>query len=419
MRGHIGFKIRHGQINRFFLTQAVTDILVVPPPELKITSAYADALVLPPTELKVTSLYNDALVVPPSELKITSLYSDALVFAPPELKIHITSLYANALILPPPEFSERITSLYSDIFVLPPLETKIQITSCRADVWAIVQGVPAKPQDVVVSGINNGAYISFSPVLNNGAVITSYSVQYSTNGTTWTTATFAAENFDIGYLTVTGLTNNIEYVFRVAATNEFGTGPYSDITEPITPNAATSILPITLDVDELIYNGLTVANTRTVSFYRGHNYFTYTLSLSSAYYTGLPFLFTLRVSVINGAENGTGCASSVYAETGEHVGGCIYSYQFQCHEDGDPPNIWTNLFTAEYTVYDQILYSTPTLILPTNPYLYTAVSNDFLNDHFHPFYANKSYHFRCIVTRKSDNAAVIVYNPYLKISFLP
>ena len=37
--------------------------------------------------------------------------------------------------------------------------------------------------------------------------------------------------------TVTGLTNGLEYRFRVQATNALGTGPYSKVTNPVTPSA--------------------------------------------------------------------------------------------------------------------------------------------------------------------------------------
>jgi len=64
-----------------------------------------------------------------------------------------------------------------------------------------------------------------APASNGGAPITDYVVQFSSNGgSTWTTFSRAASTATTA--TVTGLTNGTAYVFRVAAVNDAGAGPY-------------------------------------------------------------------------------------------------------------------------------------------------------------------------------------------------
>lgn len=65
-----------------------------------------------------------------------------------------------------------------------------------------------------------------------------YLVEYSTDGgATWSRYADEGPSEDpaIG-ITVTGLANGVSYVFRVAAVNEFGQGPWSDTSAPVTPS---------------------------------------------------------------------------------------------------------------------------------------------------------------------------------------
>lgn len=79
-----------------------------------------------------------------------------------------------------------------------------------------------------------------APVSNGGASLTDYVVQYSLNsGTDWTL--FSDGTSTATSTTVTGLTNGVAYIFRVAATNSVGTGEYSQ-SVTITPGALPTIV---------------------------------------------------------------------------------------------------------------------------------------------------------------------------------
>jgi len=76
--------------------------------------------------------------------------------------------------------------------------------------------------------------LSWTAPSSNGAAITDYAVQYSSNaGSSYTTFSHAASSSTS--LLVTGLTNGTAYVFRAAAVNSAGTGDYSSATASITP----------------------------------------------------------------------------------------------------------------------------------------------------------------------------------------
>ncbi|MGI6443569.1 MAG: fibronectin type III domain-containing protein [Candidatus Dojkabacteria bacterium] len=85
---------------------------------------------------------------------------------------------------------------------------------------------PTEPLNLTATAGNKQVTLNWTvPSSNGGATITDYIVQYSTNGSTWTT-------FDDGVststsATVTGLTNGQQYYFRVAAVNSVGQGPYT------------------------------------------------------------------------------------------------------------------------------------------------------------------------------------------------
>jgi hypothetical protein len=72
-----------------------------------------------------------------------------------------------------------------------------------------------------------------APSSNGGAIVTSYLIEKSTDGATWTTAaTTSARDF-----TVTGLANGTAYRFRVSAVNAAGTGASAQASATVTPSA--------------------------------------------------------------------------------------------------------------------------------------------------------------------------------------
>jgi hypothetical protein len=75
-----------------------------------------------------------------------------------------------------------------------------------------------------------------APAVSGGAAITDYIVQYSGNGgSTW--STFADGTSLTTAAVVTGLTNDVPYVFRVAAVNRAGTGRFSTKSAAVKPRA--------------------------------------------------------------------------------------------------------------------------------------------------------------------------------------
>lgn len=97
---------------------------------------------------------------------------------------------------------------------------------------------PAAPTNVTAISSDAKATVSWTAPSNNGATITDYIIQYSTNnGTTWTT--FSDGTSTGTSVVVTGLTNNTAYIFRVAAVNSVGTGPYSAASASVTPDSST------------------------------------------------------------------------------------------------------------------------------------------------------------------------------------
>ncbi|MDB4882252.1 MAG: fibronectin type protein, partial [Gemmatimonadetes bacterium] len=102
--------------------------------------------------------------------------------------------------------------------------------------------VPGAPTSLAaVGGITNAALTWTAPVSDGGSPITDYLVEYSTNGTTW--STFSHPLSTATAITVTGLTNGTTYQFRVSAVNAAGTGLASATAAatPGTPGPPTAV----------------------------------------------------------------------------------------------------------------------------------------------------------------------------------
>lgn len=107
-----------------------------------------------------------------------------------------------------------------------------------------IANAPNAPVITSVSAGNGQVILNWTAPANGGAAITDYVIDYSTNvGATWT-------NFDhppstSTSATITGLTNGLSYIFRVAAVNSTGTGQYSLYSQAAVPatlsDAPTSV----------------------------------------------------------------------------------------------------------------------------------------------------------------------------------
>jgi hypothetical protein len=94
---------------------------------------------------------------------------------------------------------------------------------------------PGSPTSVIGTAGNGQVSVSWTaPASNGGAVITDYVVQYSTSAS-GTYTTFSDGTSTTTTATVTGLTNNTAYYFKVAAVNYVGTSSYSSVSSGVTP----------------------------------------------------------------------------------------------------------------------------------------------------------------------------------------
>jgi hypothetical protein len=90
--------------------------------------------------------------------------------------------------------------------------------------------VPTAPQNVAAATGRNSSVVTWvAPVDNGGHAITGYKVEYSTDGSTWTTAVASTQS----PYALTGLTNGTAYQVRVSALNAIGTSGSS--TANVTP----------------------------------------------------------------------------------------------------------------------------------------------------------------------------------------
>ena len=105
-------------------------------------------------------------------------------------------------------------------------------------------GATAPGAPTSVSGTSGNGQVSVSwkaPASNGGAVVTDYIVQYSTSSSgTYTTFSDGASTTTTA--TVTGLTNNTVYYFKVAAVNYVGTGSYSTVSASVTPRSVPPVV---------------------------------------------------------------------------------------------------------------------------------------------------------------------------------
>lgn len=123
-----------------------------------------------------------------------------------------------------------------------PTNTTLYAANTKSFVITVLASAPSSATTLRATAGNTSASLTWSPGTDGGAAITDYLVQYSTNNSTW--QTFSDGVSTNAAATVTGLTNQTLYYFRVSAINSVGTGPASSTASarPFAPAPAPSVL---------------------------------------------------------------------------------------------------------------------------------------------------------------------------------
>jgi hypothetical protein len=100
---------------------------------------------------------------------------------------------------------------------------------------------PSAPSIGTATGGNASATVTWTPPgSNGGSAVTGYSVRVVNSAGTQVGALRPADASATSLL-VTGLTNGTAYRFQVAATNIVGTGPYSALSNAVTPGSTATV----------------------------------------------------------------------------------------------------------------------------------------------------------------------------------
>ena len=103
---------------------------------------------------------------------------------------------------------------------------------------------PSVPDNLKAQADDSAVLLSWTaPASAGDSSITDYTIHFSRDGgASWSTFAHAVTTATL--MKVTGLTNGVAYVFRVAAVNKAGNGEYSGISAPVRPYLVSG--PITL-----------------------------------------------------------------------------------------------------------------------------------------------------------------------------
>ena len=170
---------------------------------------------------------------------------------------------------------------------------------------------PGTPGQVLqISGTAGDTEVTLTwstPISDGGSPITSYTIEYSSNGgSSWSFTTDSGSPH-----TVTGLSNTVGYIFRIKAENAIGSGPYSPTTATITPYGTPLALTQTF-VDTTSYPSTVTTSTATVQTFATLN--TVTFTSSSTWSNPYPTGATTGTATLNGSKD-VGVLDYVYGTT--------------------------------------------------------------------------------------------------------
>ena len=116
-----------------------------------------------------------------------------------------------------------------------PTDTTLYAGNTKSFTITVSATAPAAPTGLAATAGNGSVALSWTPGSNGGSSITDYLIEYSTDGSTW--STFNDGTSSSSSATVSGLTNGTAYSFRVSAINSVSTGSASSVV------SATPTLP--------------------------------------------------------------------------------------------------------------------------------------------------------------------------------
>jgi hypothetical protein len=176
------------------------------------------------------------------------------------------------------------------------------------------------PAEVGAVPSDRSVWVAWTPPTGNTAAIVGYRIEVSSNGgSTWSLAANVAGNTTSAR--VTGLTNGVAYVFRVAAVSSQGAGGFSAASAAVIP-AAGAVAPTRLSA--ALSNGKVTLRWTAPRIPRGMRITDYVIQYSSdngaswqVYQDGVS---SAARAVVAGLVNGTTYRFRVAAVTGDIVG---------------------------------------------------------------------------------------------------
>ena len=223
-----------------------------------------------PTSLPSTTTSTTSTTMPPTTTTSTTLPPTTTTIKPVVVKTTTTTTTSTTSTLPPTTTTSTTTTSSSTTTTTsstttttssttttttttttaPPPETTTTTTSTTTTTTSststttttIAATVSSAPTSV--SGTSGATQVSLSwtaPASNGGATITDYVVQYSTSNSGGF-STFADGTSTSTSATVTGLTNNTVYYFKVAAVNSVGTSDYSTVSSGVRPASLPPVI---------------------------------------------------------------------------------------------------------------------------------------------------------------------------------